>query len=57
MAVNSSELANWTSGANLLTEGHTLIPSWGHKDPEEVGASGSAPLPLVILVSRQEAIA
>ena len=25
------------------TEGHTLIPSRGHKDPEEMGALGSAP--------------
>ena len=31
------------SGANLQTEGHTPIPSREQKDPEETGASGSAP--------------
>ena len=43
MATKSSNLDDQTSGANLQTEGHTLIPSRGHNDPEEVGAMGSGP--------------
>ena len=39
----SSDLHDWTSGANFQTEGHTPIPSRGQKDPEEMGALGSAP--------------
>ena len=43
MATKSSDLDDWTSGANLQTEGHTPIPSRGQEDPEEMGALGSAP--------------
>ena len=43
MATKSSDLEDQTSGANLQTEGHTPIPSRGQKDPEEMGALGSAP--------------
>ena len=38
MATKSSGLDDWTSGANLQTEGHTPIPSRGRKDPEEMGS-------------------
>ena len=44
MAAKSSDLEDWTSGANLQLEGHTPMPSRGQKDPEEMGALGSAPL-------------
>ena len=43
MATKSSDLENPTSGANLQTKDHTPIPSRGQKDPEEMGALGSAP--------------
>ena len=43
MAAKPSGLEDQTSGANLQTEGHTPIPSQGQKDPEEMGALGSAP--------------
>ena len=43
MAAKYSNLDDWTSGANLQTEGHTPIPSRGQEDPEEMGAWGSAP--------------
>ena len=43
MAAKSSDLEDQTSGANLQTKGHTPMPSRGQKDPEEMGALGSAP--------------
>ena len=43
MATKSSDLEDQTSGANFQTKGHTPIPSRGKKDPEEMGALGSAP--------------
>ena len=43
MTAKSSNLDDQMSGANLQTEGYTPIPSRGHKDPEEMGVSGSAP--------------
>ena len=43
MAAKSSNLEDWTSGANLQTKVHTPMPSRGQKDPEEMGVSGSAP--------------
>ena len=43
MATKSSDLDDWMSGAKLQTEGHTPILSRGQMDPEETGASGSAP--------------
>ena len=48
MAAKSNDLEDHTSGANLQTKGHTPMSSRGQKDPEEMGASGSAPshLPL-----------
>ena len=42
-AAKSRALDNQMFGANLQTEGHTPIPSKGHEDLEEMGASGSAP--------------
>ena len=46
MAIKSSDLEDWKSGANLQTEDHTPIPSRGQKDPEEMGTLDSAPFPL-----------
>ena len=45
MATKSSDLDDQTSGANLQTEGHTPLPSRGHKNPKRDGRlpSGSAP--------------
>ena len=43
MAAKSSDLDDWTSGANLQTECHTPIPSRDQKDLEEMGFLGSAP--------------
>ena len=43
MATKSSDLKDWMSGANLQTEGHTPMPLRGQRDPEEMGALGSAP--------------
>ena len=43
MATKSNNLDDWTSGANLQTEGHTPIPSRGREDLEKMGALGSAP--------------
>ena len=43
MAAKSSDLEDQTSGASLQTEGHTPMPSRCQKDPEEMGALGSAP--------------
>ena len=57
MATKCSNLEDQISGANLQTEGYTPIPSRGHMDPEEMRVLHSAPLPLAILVSDQEAIA
>ena len=55
MATKSSDLEDQTSGANLQTEGHTPMPLRGQKEPEEMGALGSAP-PTHHLVYSQEAI-
>ena len=43
VATKSSDPEDQTLGANLPTEGHIPKPSRGQKDPEEMGASGSAP--------------
>ena len=43
MATKSSNSEDQTLGANLQTEGHIPKPSGGQKDPEEMGALGSAP--------------
>ena len=43
MAAKPSNLDDQTSGANLQTEGQTPLPSRGQKDPEQMGALGSAP--------------
>ena len=43
MATKSSDSEDWTLGANLPTEGHIPKPSRGQKDPEKMGALGSAP--------------
>ena len=43
MATKSSDLDDQTSAVNLQTESHTPILSRGWKDPEEMGALGSAP--------------
>ena len=43
MATKSSDLEDQTSRTNLQTEGHTSMSSRGQKDPEEMGATGSAP--------------
>ena len=43
MATRSSNLEDWTSGANLQMEGHMDMPSQGQKDPKETGALDSSP--------------
>ena len=43
MAAKSSNLDDQISGANLQTEGCTLIPPSSQKSLEETGVSGSAP--------------
>ena len=42
-ATKSSDLEDWTSGANLQTKGITPMPSRSPKDPEEMRALDSAP--------------
>ena len=43
MATKSSNLEDWTSEANLQTEGHVGMPSQSQKDPEEMATLGSSP--------------
>ena len=55
MATRISDLEDQMSGANLQMEGCADGPSQSWKDPEEMGALGSSPLLLAILVPSQEA--
>ena len=43
MAARSSNLQDWTSGANLQMEGHMDMPFQSQKDPKEMGVLGSSP--------------
>ena len=43
MAIRSTDLEDWRSGANLQTEGHTGMESQCQKGPEETWELGSSP--------------
>ena len=57
MAARSSNLEDQRSGANLQTESHMAMESQCWKGPEEMGALGSSPSCLAILVPSQRAAA
>ena len=43
MAVKLNDLVDWTSGANLQTEGHVDVPTQSAKDPWEPEEEDSSP--------------